>query len=45
MVKKINKDVKIVPFVNFDLGGFLTIIKTIIVVQNISKINQPVINA
>ena len=35
----------IIPSVNFDFGGFLIIIKIIVVIQNINNTNQPVINA
>ena len=44
-IMKNKNDIKIVLFVSFDLGGFLKIIKIIIIDQNITKITQPVISA
>ena len=40
--KKIVDELKIILFDNLELGGFLINIKTNIVVQNITKIIQPI---
>ena len=42
---KINKEYIIILFVNLDFGGFLIEINTIIVIQKISNIDQPVTKA
>ncbi len=45
MIIKIINEYIVIFFVNFDFGGFLTKINTIIVPQKTSSITQPVINA
>ena len=43
--KKINIDFIKIELVSLDFGGFLIFIKTIIIAQNINKIDHPVIRA